>query len=401
MKKVLVGFILLIVVSNLYSQFDYRSGFVILNSTDTLDGLIDFRSDYSNCQHIFFKTDSISEAIKYTPDQLIAYHFYNSKYYVSKHIELNNQGRNVFLEVLLFGEVSLFYGVIEDSQAKDKNSIRNEHFFVEKEGEIVEIENNLKTIINPNGNDFVKNSNQYKGILKIYFNDCPELFHKIEYLDFNPKALINITKDYHNKVCPGTECITFNKSFSKRKFSIGVEYNYIFPRIDFYSLDSKAITNGLPDSKYSFGFVGATNIDNDYRIWFQTILKYQYQSYSESAMYRDVYPTEYKYKYNSILIDLSAKYNIFLTKLKPYIIGGVKIGFITNQEYQFNSTINKIPAYAEDEKMFYGLKGGVGIEYDFSQKLSVYSSLDYNYYTTFSKMQITGFSLNTGISILL
>lgn len=401
MKKVLICLILSLIISQLYSQFDFRPGCIIMNSGDSIYGLIDLRSDFSNCQHIYFKNDSNSNRIEYFPDHLKAYYFIDGKYYVTKDIKLQDDEKKVFLELLLLGKVNLLYGVIEDENTQDIQSYRKHLFFVEKDTNLIAINNDIITQYNSTGKTIIRNSNQYKGVLKLLFSDCPEIYKPVDYVDFSQEGLISITKDYHDKMCPDIQCIIYEKPKSKRKYYLGVEYNFAFPGLNFYSSEKKVFSNSSPEKNFSIGVFGATHLDNNYRVWFHVNMKYLYQSYNDSGLFINVYPAYYEYKVNSVQMELLLKYRFSLAKLKPYFSGGLIIGYITNDQFQVNYEVTTRSAYAYDEKFIYGIKAGAGIEYSIFSKLNIYISFDYNYYTTNRKMSISGFVLNTGLFFLI
>lgn len=401
MRNQLICLIFLLITSKLYSQFDYRPGFIILNSADTLYGMLDFKNDLSNSHHVYFKTDSSINAIEYTPDQIVAYYYVDGKYYVSKDIKLSKQDKRVFLEVLINGKVNVLYGVIEDDYTTDIISSIKAYYFVEKENELVEINNDLKIAIDSNGKQYFKESNQYKGVLKYFFNDSPNILKNVEYTEFNQKALLNIAKDYHEQVCPDLKCIVYNKTLSKNKYLVGFEYNYILPKLDFYTYESIVISKAPPETIFSMGLMGAINIDYDYRFWFQVNVKYQHQSFTDSSLFRDIYPMKHNYEFSSIFMDLSIKHNFLLTKLKPYLMAGPIVGYLINEKHENSSIIHTKPGYADDEDTLFGFKAGSGLEYDFTSNLNIYISVDYIFYATMTKLRMTGLSFNTGISFVL
>ncbi len=57
MKKVIIILLLLTKCFTGYSQNDWRKGYIIENSGDTIYGLIDYRTSRSNSQYCYFRKD--------------------------------------------------------------------------------------------------------------------------------------------------------------------------------------------------------------------------------------------------------------------------------------------------------------------------------------------------------
>ena len=116
----LILFGLFLSIGFLNAQNDFRPGYIIINTGDTLYGEIDYRGDLLMSSICKFK--SIDTAInKYSPNDIIAFRFIDSKLYISKKVK----SRRIFLEYLIKGNISIYY-------MRDKNG---DHYFMDKEGE--------------------------------------------------------------------------------------------------------------------------------------------------------------------------------------------------------------------------------------------------------------------------
>jgi hypothetical protein len=98
-KKGLVFWVWLISTGFLYAQNDFNPGYVITIKGDTLFGKIDYRGDLYMKSICRFMTaeNTINE---YTPHDILAYRFIDSKYYISREVD----GKSVFLEYLIKGK---------------------------------------------------------------------------------------------------------------------------------------------------------------------------------------------------------------------------------------------------------------------------------------------------------
>src|SRR5690606_39207532 len=142
-KDFVISLLLLVLGFTGYSQNDWRQGFIIENTGDTIYGLIDYRSPKSNSQYCYFKKDKQDVDNRYEPTEIKAYRFTDGKYYVSKPIMVDGIERTAFLEFLINGVVKIYY-------YKDKDDL----YFLEKDGQIYELKNTRSQVSNE-GNDYL------------------------------------------------------------------------------------------------------------------------------------------------------------------------------------------------------------------------------------------------------
>ena len=107
LKKGLIFVVLLLTSFGVWAQRDYRKGYIITNEQDTIYGWIDYRGNMRNAKICSFKKREADRATEYTPLDIAAYRFIDSKYYVSTTIVGANEQKHVFLEYLVNGMVKL------------------------------------------------------------------------------------------------------------------------------------------------------------------------------------------------------------------------------------------------------------------------------------------------------
>jgi hypothetical protein len=200
----IVGFLLITNILN--AQRDFRSGYVISNSGDTLFGEIDYRSDLTMSNLCRFRSD-VRTIIEYKPQDILAFRFTRSKFYVSKKI----QGKHIFLEYLIQGKVNIYYML-------DSNG---PHYYIDKEGEM------LTEIPYDDGIKYLDNkqmfyaSTKHIGFLTYFMQDAPDIQYQINRIR-RPEHdnLIHLARDYHNLVCKTEQCIIFEKPSPLIKLSV-------------------------------------------------------------------------------------------------------------------------------------------------------------------------------------
>ncbi|MFZ4464988.1 MAG: hypothetical protein ACOYN5_14165 [Bacteroidales bacterium] len=195
------------------AQSDFRPGFVIQNSGDTLFGSIDYRGDMTMGSLCRFKTAE-NEIRDFSPFDIPAYRFTDSKYFISREVD----GKMVFLEFLIKGKVNVYY--LRDDVG--------DHFYLDKEGErlteLVYSEEVKMIKENPNKEKrYLVKSNKHIGVLSYYMQDAPDLQPKIKSIAKpEQQNLINLAEKYHNEVCKDEECIIFEKKLPLFKANLEI-----------------------------------------------------------------------------------------------------------------------------------------------------------------------------------
>ncbi|MCZ4694082.1 hypothetical protein DWB61_02730 [Ancylomarina euxinus] len=193
--------------SILNAQSNFKKGFVITNSNDTIQGEIDYRGDISMNKKCRFKNGD--NLVTYTPDDISAYKFIDGKYFVSK----NFQGEKSFFEFLIKGQVSIYF----------HKNLKGRHYYIEKDGlgiRKITYEENLKY---QGDKIYSYGSTKHIGIFNIYMQDAPSLKSRISRLkELSHKSLIKLATDYNNIVCGEGVCLAYKKKSPTIKVNIEV-----------------------------------------------------------------------------------------------------------------------------------------------------------------------------------
>ena len=198
MKRILI-FAFLLPISCLYAQPDYRPGYVINNSNDTLYGKIAYRKDKKMSQICKFKTQE-RKVVKYTPYDIAAFRFSDSKYFVSREVS----DKKVFLEYLVKGQVNIYYF---------RDGRNTNLYYIDKDGMP------LTALPYKEGYDIIDgkqsfySTNTHKKILYSYMLDAPEVQKPINLMTKpEHRDLIKLAEDYHRAVCTDdSPCMVFAK----------------------------------------------------------------------------------------------------------------------------------------------------------------------------------------------
>lgn len=204
-------FVVLIFPFQLHGQHDFRKGFVITTTNDTLQGEIAYNTIPKDAQICFFRKNETSEQIKYTPNEIKGFRFDDDDFYVSRNIERANSTEILFLEYLVNGVVSVYcYNDGED------------HFFIEEsDHQLKELKQETRKIYKGD----VAYSYEYKpyiGLLKNSMAKSATISKKAETISLSHKSLISLATAYHYEVCPAEKCTTYEKQLPKTPWIIGL-----------------------------------------------------------------------------------------------------------------------------------------------------------------------------------
>ena len=309
MKKHAIAVTALLMALNfsmgIYGQTNIKPGYIITLKSDTVFGEIDSRGPIKNAVSCSFMKNRGSAAESYKPEDIKAYRFIDGKYYVSHDIADRIEGvKKVFLEFLLHGVVDLYY----------YKTFEKERYYIQKlGGPFLELSNDeiTRKIIYGEGQgsyhvssakelengdvsgEYITHSRKYLGILNATFADCKNIEPSVNGTDFNPRALIRITRKYHEYTCDSFKCIEFEKkTLLKVRIAPAIRMDFSALRfaydphiIDTKTLQSLAFLHDLKQPQYFNYGVGV--IVNVQPVFFSDKFSFQMESYLTKNSYND------------------------------------------------------------------------------------------------------------------
>ncbi|PLX15544.1 MAG: hypothetical protein C0597_08785 [Marinilabiliales bacterium] len=334
-------------VSEVFSQADYRNGYIITNEGDTTHGYLDYRGDVRNCNKCLFKLNEHSEPVEYLPSEIKAYRFADSKFYISYFLE--ELSEEVFIEFLIEGIVDIYY-------YKD---LTNEFYFASKnDSELIKLENE-KIQIEIDQKFFEKESNKYKRVLSYLFSDSELDLNKINNVGLDHKPLINIAKDYHNNVCLDEKCIVYEKKMAPIKLDYYVLFFSDIVSLFIGEVDQYAELNFNNKVSYSLGLGLSFNLPRlNERITVYSQVLYCDYSVSSNYFTEDIlgsYLTTSNVEIQSLNNNIGFKFLIPLEKVKPEITTSLVYNLVLK---------SNIERTVEEESLFSG-----DIIYNYSDNL--------------------------------
>lgn len=335
-----IVFSALIFISISVHAQSFRSGYIIANQGDTIDGFIKYTGGNRSSQICIFKQTSDASEEKYKPNEIQGYRLDEGKYFISKNVD----STFIFMEYLIWGEANVFF-------YSDKNG---SHYFIEtRESGLVEL--SAAPRITQTDDGIYELPALYKGKLISTLSDYDEIGSKAQNTELNHKSLIKLAKDYHNYICDTVECIIFESKVKPTKWSFGFTSGLALNYLNF----GKKLETNLASGFEFAAFMELTGLfPSNERFWLRGDLVFEYhKSYTFTSVENSSWP--YVIVYNGITyphasngasldvdlnlsylkIPITINYTYLMGKVGAYVGGGFNPTFIigTNPNFDFYS----------------------------------------------------------------
>jgi len=310
------------------AQGEFRSGYIVTNSYDTIKGLIEYRVSAQNNFKCIFKRESNQNIIEYKPNEIRGYTFENDKVLVSK--STGNEKGLIFMEQLVRGKISLF--------------VADTHFYVEKSDSILLelVVEKVKTTID--NREVVYYSNKFRGTLSYVSNDCPEMQAQLEQVDLKERSLTSFVEKY-NSLCNSGDFISFKsqKKWSKLNYRVMLGINRATSM--FVSAGNTYSANSsIPLETYNpaVGFLAGLGFEyssprvNERLSGFVDVLYHQIE-HTYTNQFLSV-SEEATLDTKQIKIPVALKYTFSTNRVNPY----VAVGLATTYNLSFNTRLVRV-----------------------------------------------------------
>ncbi|HEY8937352.1 MAG TPA: hypothetical protein VIM65_19135 [Cyclobacteriaceae bacterium] len=190
-KGILLLFVLCCIQHTVFAQKDFRKGFVVTLSGDSVKGLVSYSEGLRAYQKCIFQESGNNNTREYMPSDILSYGFIDNRLFRMKTIDVNNVTQNAFLEVLVEGPLNLYrYGTF---------------FYVEKDGKLQKLRNDKKETYQRADyltmKKVILDSNEYIATLNMLMFDCVELRPRIQKIRLGEAQLTRLFERYNN--CKG------------------------------------------------------------------------------------------------------------------------------------------------------------------------------------------------------
>ena len=198
---------LAISVTTVMAQTNPKSGYVITNTGDTINGIIDFRTNEKLSKQCMFWANGGNESKTYMPGDIEGFRFDdNGKYFVTRRLNVTGNPELYFAEFMVQGKMNL-YCVVHNS---------DEYFFFEREdGEMAQLTNRSLNLAHSvqafqEEKQYLQEKKAQYGKVSILLKDSWKALDDMKEKDMSRKKLVNVVRDYHNDVCTdGSKCMVY------------------------------------------------------------------------------------------------------------------------------------------------------------------------------------------------
>ncbi len=306
--------------------------------------------DYLNS--VICKVKQWGKEIEYTPDQLSEYQTESGRIYISKELEINGSSKKYFLEKLVVGDINLYYMKIKKEKI----------FIIEKDSSIFEL---LQK------NDSSSREYSYRIKLKELYLDTNAV-KLSRYQKNNLKLLTERQNSNNYKPFP----------FIKLGVLIGLSASKIFSPVDVSSVYAEDM-----NSKFDLSFIPGVFFDIPIFLGYTSFhpeILYIQNSFSETIE-KDSTVYDILLKYSSLNLPLLIRYTYPSFRIRPYTELGILYSYHqyrTQEIYRsiFCNDIVYLEKMNSDDiisKNMLGFTGGIGVQYNFNYRKSLYFEFRY------------------------
>ena len=373
MKKNLMLLILFFSTQMIFSQVDFRKGFVINNSGDTIYGVINYREGSNSYKYCLYRKSLNDSIIKYTPQNIKGYGFIGDRVYESRNVLSSSQVKEnevAFFEVLTRGLITL-YRFDEDFYVLKGDTVFYKLYQERKES-------------NEGGFTLVTYAPKYIGYLNILMGDSPAYVKRISDLSFNEKSLTRLVEDYNRE--KSFSSVSYKSGKPWTSWSVGISGGMSSSRLSFsgseeyyYNLLGSYSTSTYPFIDLAVEFASPRLSERIALRADMILYNDKFTSYVRTQAY--FHDTRYftTIDITQLKIPVGLCYYFRLNKYTPYINLGASATFQIKSDYRLLIEDNHsgvVTSYTTkkllDPRTQGGVWGIVGVERAISKKLAGY-----------------------------
>jgi hypothetical protein len=417
-KKLLVLLPLLVGGATAIAQTNFRPGYVVPLSGDTLRGEVDSRGAQRNARLARFRASKDAAITEYLPQQLKGYGFTNDRVYQSAvvilsdsikrnsliDVEVKPLPRPSYLEVMVLGPATLLY-------LRDDNS--NDHFYLLlQDGVLQELIQTTQQVVE-NGVTYQRKSDDFRRTLASAMQQCPAVQPTINHVRFGMNELTRVVQNYNE--CVGGTSLAPADASRKSHVRLGVIAGAETSRLVINNpvTGAELLLKGKASPVVGLALnINLAGLNKVFSARLEAL--YESQSYSKSNVsYRDAYgytiDRQYHVELASLRVPLLVRYTYPEGTVRPFVQLGYGFNYMfrnTNEtRYRYSN-----PSASEDftrwsdiattRKLEQGIITGVGLATTRPDKRNLAVELRFERSDGFSEDVAVGSRVNRGYILL-
>ena len=369
---------------------DYRAGYVITNSNDSITGYVSYGSGKKNLGRCSFKVSRKSAAVQYLPSELKSYGIYGDKKYLSlTHSEESIPEGKIFARVLAEGPLCLY---------------RHGQLFLVKKDKVFTLPLPKNERIDTENGPRIKEDKRYVGILNQLLADCNLTASESAYAESDLTKLI----DAYNQ-CKGQKPISKNrKPIVKMNYQLFAGYVQSNMTMDLFD-----DVNFNP----SYTVIGGLGADvSSPRIFDRLYFSFQgwyvsatYQAYLEKKTGGELRHEDVIMDFSFIKVPVGIRYD-FQRSNTPYIKTGFSSYFLLQHSIKTLTERegSSGDVFTEESYGGYDIKNrplgfwiSIGYDYTIQRNLRLFAELQYENASGFIGTRVQNFSNVDNFNFLL
>lgn len=241
MKNLLLTLMLLLSAAASAQNNPYH-GYIITNSGDTIQGMLDLKMNSKMSKTCTFKADGESEVKDYAPGEIEGYRFDdNGKYFVTRRLTVKDVEGLYFAEFVVNGKMNLYCVTIDNLEC---------YFLEHEDGTMAQITNRPDLVAYDW--DIIAEKRREYAKAKALFIESPKAMHEFNDKDMSRKRLMSIVQDYHNDVCTdGSKCVVYEYNSKSERIYTHMKafagYAYITEMSDQQHFEGQEYSAGAPE----------------------------------------------------------------------------------------------------------------------------------------------------------
>jgi hypothetical protein len=351
LHKILLFLCCLLLTSTAFTQKNFQPGLVVLNTGDTLKGLIDYRNWEINPLDISFMENGSNGVKIYSPAQIKTF-VVSGEIYESAIVKKDNSPiatnllstqkelvlttDTLFLQTLVKGNKSLYY---------HKNKAGIEHLFIGSGKGYEWLVYKLYLQESIPGENGIERNLEFRNQLINYLANCSEITNRINVVPYNKGAIEKIFKEYYK--CSNSTAL-FEKTKENLKVDVGVLAGATISNLKFTG--TLATTHYLVNSKYPASVNPVFGLFADFILprnlgKISVYNELLYTSFNTSAEYTEyhspeqytIYKTDFAYTY--LKANTMFRYKLLSKTIAVYIAGGMSNAVAIKQSHELQKDI--------------------------------------------------------------
>lgn len=359
MNKMVPLAALLLSSASAWAQTNFRPGYVLPLSGDTLRGEVDFRGERRNAALCRFRPAAGDASVEYKPEQLRGYGFSGGRDYQSQPLPTGAYSP-VFVQVLVAGKASVYRFTTEDdeelyyAQASAAPTLQP---LIQRDTTITEV--------NPQTRSETKTRTRlypFRNVLWTLMADCPAVQTTLTHAELTESYLVKTFSAYN--ACAGGTQYVAKKRPTQVRFSVfagGYQAD-----VNFQADVEKTLHSAM---RPTYG-IGMQIQPGSFNYHLSLVAQAQYVTQEYSAYYSGNgtlgpgYERSVKVSLASVRVPLLLRYSFTKGIIRPYIQAGGIFALNTRREGErtdsyprFSSDVTVMPV----DLRSYGIGGMVGL----------------------------------------